>query len=91
VLFGLGFFAFSMLSADGLALAMQPYARIAGAASSAIGVLHTVVPSLLVALLVAAMPGRASVTFGAQALAFAVALLAAVPITPLLKDRPCRP
>ncbi len=78
ILFGLALFAFSTLSANGLALAMQPHARIAGAASSVLGMLHTVIPATLAALVAMIDLAPTALAFAAQGLAFALGLLVLV-------------
>jgi len=90
-LFGLALFAFSTLTANGLALAMQPHARIAGAASSVLGVLHTVVPALVAGALATATEGGPATAFAAQAAAFAAGLGVLAAARPLLKRRPPLP
>ncbi|GBD40772.1 Bicyclomycin resistance protein [bacterium HR39] len=75
-LFGVALFCFSVLMSDALALAMQPHARIAGAASSVLGVAHTMVPAAAASALAAAGAGAPWTVLGALALAFAAGLAA---------------
>lgn len=77
VLLALGFFCFSTVMANATALALQPHGAMAGAASSVIGVLQTVVPAV-VASLAALLPiDRAVLTAGAMAAAFLAAVMLA--------------
>jgi len=77
-LFGGTLFCFSVLMSDALTLAMQPHARIAGAASSVLGVLHTLIPAGVASALAAIGTGAPRGVFAALAVSFAAGLTVAL-------------